>query len=149
MWRDGFDTIRTMAVMAAAGFLVIAPLVAIVAYEQVGQTVLGILTVLVLFQVLGRIGAWRWAVWDGRERDAARTGNAYPRLRRVAVQVGLLFATLTAFIIGVTLNSDPALIAGLIGAGIAVLLGVSIDVLDAARQDQVTPAGRIMQSLRA
>jgi hypothetical protein len=151
-WRsvavDLFDFGSTIVVLSIAAILVAAPFVALAVFEQAGRLVLGIATVVVLFSVLGRIGAWRWRVWDARERVAARRRRPYPGVERVLLQVGLLAATLTALVIGVVANADPWLLAAL-GLGIAtVLLGVSVDVVDAARLEQHRPSDAFMRGSR-
>ena len=64
--------------MAVAAGLAIAPFVAVLVYEEVGTTVLGFATIIVAFQLIARIGSWRWGVWDGRERVSVRTRRAVP-----------------------------------------------------------------------
>jgi hypothetical protein len=147
--RDGVDLLETMLVMLVASFLTLAPFVAIVAFADVGRIVLGILVVLAAFQILGRIGTWRWSVWDTRERMAARTRSRYPGLRRVAGQAILLTVALVALFLGVTADSDGWLVAAAAAALLAVLLGVSVDVFDASRQERRTPADSLLRFARA
>ncbi len=133
-----------------AGIIVLATLVAIVFFKETGQLVLGVLAVVVAFQIVGRVGAWRWSVWDARERTAARTGpGQYPGVRRVVGQSAVLITTMTLLFIAVATNLDVVL--WLAGAGLllAVLLGVAVDVIDAARQDQQTPADSMLRHARA
>jgi hypothetical protein len=144
--RDFLEMAFTMIVMTLAAFLALAPFVATIAFENVGRTVLGSLAVLAVFQILGRIGNWRWSVWDGRERVAARTGKPYPLLRRVVIQLSLLVATLACLFVAVVWNSEVLLAAAAAGAAIAVLLGISVDVFDASRQERTTPTDLNLRS---
>jgi hypothetical protein len=149
----GWATVReiaelpfTILVMTLAVFLALSPVVSMIAFEDVGRTVLGSLAILAAFQVMGRIGAWRWNVWDGRERVAARTGRAYPRLRRVLVQCALLVAIVVVLFLAVVLDSDVLVVAAAAGTGVAVLLGISVDVFDAARQERTTPTDTLLRA---
>jgi hypothetical protein len=148
--REGWDLLRTVLVLVVAGIVVLAPFVAIVLFPDVGRMVLGSVAVVVAFQILGRVGGWRWSVWDARERMAARTGaREYPGVRRVALQATLLIATVAALLVAVIADSDAALVLALGGLVAAVLFGVSIDVIDAARQDRRTPADSLIRHARA
>jgi hypothetical protein len=144
--RDFFEMAFTVIVMALAAFLALAPLVSIIAFVDVGRTALGSIAILAAFQILGRIGVWRWNVWDGRERLAARTGKTYPKLRRVVVQLALLVATLICLFAAVVADSNELMIVAASGAALAVLLGISVDVFDASRQERTSPTGLKMQS---
>ena len=144
--RDLFEMVFTILIMTLAVFLAISPFVSIAAFENVGRTVLGTLSVVVAFQILGRIGAWRWNVWDGRERVAARTEKPYPRLRRVFIQMGLLFATFVFLFVAVLADSGTLVAIAAAGAGLAVLLGISVDVFDASRQERTSPNDRLRAS---
>jgi hypothetical protein len=148
--RDGLELAFTMLVMILATFVAIAPFVAIVAFVEVGRTVLGTVTVVAAFQIVARIGGWRWNVWDARERGVARTGaRRYPGLRRVVAQGSLLFATSVCLFLAVVLDQDVLLAIAAAGAGLAVLLGVSVDVFDASRQERTTPADTLLRFARA
>lgn len=145
--RDFFEMLFTMAVMTLAAFLALTPFVSAIAFEDVGRTVLGSLTIFAAFQLLGRIGMWRWKVWDGRERIAARTGKPFPNLRRVVIQASVLFATLVCLFAAVVSNSDPLTLVALGGVAAAVLLGISVDVFDASRQERtVTTSMSVRQT---
>jgi hypothetical protein len=137
--RDFFEMAFTMIVMTLAAFLALAPIVSAIAFVDVGRTVLGGFAVLAAFQILGRIGNWRWTVWDGRERVAARTGKPFPRLRRVIIQLVLLVATLVCLFAAVIGDSDQLGLVGAGGAAVATLLGISVDVFDASRQERTRP----------
>jgi hypothetical protein len=120
-----------------------------IAFEDVGRTALGSVAVLVAFQVLGRIGVWRWNVWDGRERIAARTSGSYPSLRRVVVQIVLLVAVVICLFVAVVINADSLVLVAAAGAAIAVLLGISVDVFDASRQERTTPTDMLMRAAQS
>jgi hypothetical protein len=71
--RDGVRLVITIVVMALVAILAITPFIAVLIFDEVGTRVLGIAAVIIAFQLIARIGTWRWAVWDGRERVAVRT----------------------------------------------------------------------------
>jgi len=130
--------------------LVAAPVVAAVVFPDVGRVVVGSLAIVVAFQAIARVGGWRWAVWDARERAAARTGSPYHATGRVFTQIVLLLVIVTAAFLSVVLDSVVA--AAVAGVAIAtlVLVGVAIDVLDAVRQEVESPPDSIRRyQLRA
>jgi hypothetical protein len=133
------DAARMIVAMVVLAGLVIAPVVAIVLFPDTARNVLGILVVFVLFDVVVRVGGWRWAVWDERERGAMRAGRTTPGIGRVVVQATFLVVTLALLFLAVVLNA-PALAGAAAAAAIAlVLVGVSIDVLDSLREDRARP----------
>jgi hypothetical protein len=147
--RDGIEMVVTIAVMVVVVVLALSPFLSILAFEEVGTTVLGCLTVIVLFQILGRIGVWRWNVWDGRERVAVRTrAENYPPVLRIFVQMTVLFATLVIAFLAVAFDGQDLTIAALFGAAGAVLLGVAVDVFDTARQQRRSPLDAMLQGSR-
>jgi len=129
--REAMETLAMMAAMAVASALVVAPAVAVIAYPDVGRTVLGTIAILLAFQLLGRAGTWRWAVWDARDRATARTGRPYGATGRVVTQAALLFTTQAVLFGAVVTNSPAALAVAVLGLVVSTLLGVAIDVLDA------------------
>ena len=127
----------TVFVLLLATFIAVAPFAAIIAFPDTGRTVVGCIAVFAAFRVLSRIGIWRWNVWDGRERAALRAkAEAYPPLARVKIQFTLLIATTAVLFTAVVANSEPLIVVAAIGASISVLLGVSVDVFSAARQER-------------
>jgi hypothetical protein len=130
----------TIIFLVFVTFLTAAPFVAILAYPDVGKLALGFVALYAAFQIIGRIGAWRWNVWDGRERVALRAGKLdYPPLQRVVIQFSLLLATVVCLFAAAVLNSDPLAIIAAVGVGTSVLLGVAIDVFNSARQERTAP----------
>ncbi len=133
------DAARMIGAMVALAGLIIAPVVAVVLFPDTARNVIGILVVVVLFEVVVRVGGWRWAVWDERERAAMRGGRATPAIGRVVVQAAMLVATVVLLFLAVVLDV-PALVGWAAAAAIAlVLVGVSIDVLDSLREDRARP----------
>jgi hypothetical protein len=129
--REAVETLAMMVAMAVASAMVVAPLVAILAFPDVGRTVLGTVVILLAFQLLGQAGTWRWSVWDARERETARTGRAYGATSRVAIQAALLFST-QAVLFGAVVRDSPEALMVAVGGLVAIaLLGVALDVLDA------------------
>ena len=81
--------------------------------------VVGTAVAIVVFQVLGRIGAWRWRIWDADERSAARRRSA-PVAR---LQIWLEFLSLG----GVAVAFAAAIAIGWIQIGVVgaqVLVGL-------------------------
>jgi hypothetical protein len=71
--------------------------------------------------------------------------KSYPPLLRIFFQMVLLVTTvLIAFAI-VVLESSALTIAAAFGAASAVLVGVAVDVLDAARQQRRNPQDAMLQ----
>lgn len=143
---DFFEMLLTIIVMAFAVFFALTPFVSAIVFPDVGRTVLGSLAVVAAFQILLRIGMWRWKVWDGRERLAGRIGKPYPGLRRVVIQLSLLLATLVVLFAAVVTNREELAAVAAVGAVVSVLLGVSVDVFNAARQERTTPTDVALRS---
>jgi len=160
---DALDYVNTVLSLVLAVVLVISPFVAMAVFADTGRIVLGIAVVLIAFQILGRIGQWRWTVWDERERTAARTGepppsdgqasqttpsatgDAPPGNGRVVAQIVLLSITLLALFVGVIFNLDPVLLAAAGLTALTVLLGVAVDVVDAQRNERRQLARSILK----
>ncbi len=136
---DLVDGTRMIVAMVLVITLVVAPIVAILVYGQVARTVIGGAVIVILFQILARVGGWRWSVWDARERSAMRTGRPYPGVGRVLVQVAMLAVVVVALFTGVVLDAPVALGVAAAALALVVLVGVSIDVLDALREDRTRP----------
>jgi hypothetical protein len=102
----------------------------------------GSLAIILAFQGVARVGGWRWAVWDARERMAVRNGLGYPGPGRVVVQILLLALILAAAFLAVVLDSIVAAAVAGAAVGLLVLVGVAIDVLDEVRQEHAGPADR-------
>jgi pimeloyl-ACP methyl ester carboxylesterase/uncharacterized membrane protein YidH (DUF202 family) len=113
--------------------------------DQSGDTqrfVLGTVLIICAGQLIGRLGAWRWAVWDARERRRCRRTpfETPPRLWVYVQCTLLLLATALLAIIAATggiailwIRTElvPSLmILGALLIGIA-MLGVARDVVDA------------------
>ncbi|HEX5014193.1 MAG TPA: hypothetical protein VFV72_08545 [Candidatus Limnocylindrales bacterium] len=135
--RDVVLFIATIVVMAVVAVLAITPVAAVLIFEEVGRTVLGFATVIVAFQVIARIGTWRWGVWDGRERVAVRLTKPkeqtkYPPPVRIVVQMILLIAVV-AIGFGAIVFEPALTLVAVVGAIVCVLVGIAVDVMDTAR----------------
>jgi hypothetical protein len=64
----------------------------------------------------------------------------------VFIQMGLLFATFVVLFAAVLANSGTLVAIAAAGAGLAVLLGISVDVFDASRQERTSPNDRLRAS---
>jgi hypothetical protein len=137
--RDLLELAATITVMVVTGFLAIAPILAILVFPEVGTMVLGFATIIIAFQIVGRIGNWRWVVWDGRERVSARTRKPYPSLFRIVAQMTVLIGAILLGWVGVVTASTNILLWAAALAGVAVLLGVAVDVMDVARGKRREP----------
>ncbi len=142
-WRFAVIALSMMVFMVIVAALVAAPVVGAVVFADVGRTVVGTIAIILAFQALARVASWRWSVWDSRERTAARTGRPYGGIGRVVVQFVVITAMFATAFVAVVLASDVALYVTLgIVAGL-VLLGVAIDVLDAAKEAVTSPSDSI------
>jgi hypothetical protein len=136
--------------MVLVSGLVAAPVVAAVVYENVGRMILGSAAIVLAFQVVARLGRWRWDVWDAHERSAARTGIRYRGTGRVVTQILLLTVIIVGALVAAVFDSlVVAAVAG-IALVVLVLMGVAIDVLDAVREERERPPESIRRfQLRA
>jgi hypothetical protein len=128
--------------------LVVAPVVAAIVFPDVGRMIVGSLVIVLVFQGVGRVGGWRWTVWDVRERRAARTADPYHAFGRVVSQIGLLAVILAAAFVAVMFDSIVAAAVAGVALAMLVLVGVAIDVLDAAHQEAKRPRGQTPDPLR-
>ena len=144
--RDGIEMAVTIFVTAVVFLLAIAPFVSTLLLEAVGTSVLGWLTIIAAFQVIARIGTWRWNVWDARERVAARMVKpAHFRSLRIVVQMALLIGTVLVGVAAVIQDSSDLTAVAAAGVAAAVLLGIAVDVFDAARQTRRDPLDAMLQ----
>jgi hypothetical protein len=144
--RSGVELLATIAVMLVVTFLAVSLVASVLVYEDVGTMVLGFAAVIVGFQLIGRIGTWRWTVWDGRERVAVRAAKptmpvakSYPPLFRILAQMVLLVSAVLIALAAVVAGSTDLTLAAVAVAGLAALLGVAVDVMDVARGDRRDP----------
>jgi hypothetical protein len=134
----------TIGVMVVVAVLAISPFVAVLVYEEVGTTVLGFATIIIAFQLIARIGSWRWGVWDGRERVSVRIHEPYPPPLRIVAQMVLLVAAIAVAFVAIV--SEPGLTMVAVGIAVAaVLLGVAVDVMDAAHHKRREPGDAMAQ----
>lgn len=156
LMRHHVLTMATTAIMVIlVSLAVLAPFVALLLSAPFGYLVLGFGAILVTFEGIKRLGAWRWTAWDNRERRLARSVSfRRPDRRDVGIQAVVLStsalviqaAVLVAGLIGpidVTLpiagttELAPALAwFGLLLAAAAVVVGVSIDAIDSGGADE-------------
>jgi hypothetical protein len=145
-WRYAVYVILMVTFMVIGCGLVVAPVVAAIVFPDAGRMIVGSLVIVLAFQVIARVGDWRWAVWDAHERAVARTGQGDRGMGRVVSQILLLAAILAAAFVAVVFDSIIALaVAGVVVAAL-VLVGVAIDVLDAVRMESESPAASIREN---
>ncbi len=137
------NVLTMAAFMVLASALVVAPAVAAVVFVDVGRTVVGSLAVVAAFGVIGRVGSWRWGVWDARERSAARRGRPYGSTGRILTQTLLMAAIVVGALAAVILDSPVLAVAAVVALVGLALMGVAIDVLDAVREEQEGPPDAI------
>jgi hypothetical protein len=142
-WRYAVYVLLMVAFMVLICGIVVAPVVAAVVFPDVGRTIVGSLAIVAAFQGLARMGGWRWAVWDDRERAVARTGSPYHGIGRVVGQILLLSAILAAAFLAVVFDSIVAAAVAGVAVVVLVLVGVAIDVLDTVRQERQSPTDSI------
>jgi hypothetical protein len=142
-WRYAIYVLLMVAFMVLVCGIVVAPVAAAVVFPDVGRTIVGSVAIVAAFQALARVGGWRWAVWDDRERAVARTGSPYHGIGRVVGQILLLSAILAAAFVAVVFDSIAAAAVAGVAVVALVLIGVAIDVLDTVRQERESPADSI------
>jgi hypothetical protein len=140
---DLVDATRMIVAMVLVIAFVVAPVVAILVYDQVARTAIGGGAIVILFQLLARVGGWRWSVWDARERAAMRAGRAYPGFARVLVQAAMLATAMASLFVAVVLDAPVGLGIAVVALAAVILVGVSIDVLDALREDRTRPSSSL------
>ena len=115
--------ILTLAIIAilAYGFLV---------DRGMRMMVVGIVVALLVYQVLGRIGAWRWRIWDADERSAARRRAAPVRRLQIWVEFLSLGAIAVAFAASITSGWVQILYGATIAVGFAVFVFIVLDVIE-------------------
>jgi len=121
----------SLLVVMAAVALAFAGNEAAVDAGETRRFILGAIVVLLSFQVLGRLGTWRWEAWDARERRALRRRPmAYPHRYWSYILAALLTSAAVGGALIVAIGFDAALawlLAGILGI---VILSVGKDVVD-------------------
>jgi hypothetical protein len=158
--RPAIMLLSTITMVAGAGILLMAPILALILLPSIGYIALAFAAIFGAFEVIKRIGVWRWMAWDARERRGARRIQfSAPNRGDVLAQGILLSATaLTLFASVVAAGVfGPVVVPGLFGptelapaltglsivlGTVAVIVGVSIDSVDAARSDR-RPGGSV------
>ena len=93
--------------------------------ENIRKVVAATAVSVVMFQVLARIGAWRWSRWDESERSVARRRSEVPfRRRTIWLEFLLLGAVVTAA--GLAIGIGRINLLGTSGIALAVLLGAFV-----------------------
>jgi uncharacterized membrane protein YidH (DUF202 family) len=108
---------------------------------HVQRFVLGAIAMLVAFNLLGRVGIWRWDAWDARERKSlrrkplTRPGRTWPYVLTVLLTVTAVAAAVLVAIGTPTVDSEDfdatTWVAIVVGAIIGlVLLSLGKDIVD-------------------
>ena len=119
----------TVVVLVLGSLLVLAPIAAILIFPDVGRMALGSVAVVVGFGILARLGRWRWAAWDLRERLASHARQpVYDTITPVALQCVLLVVCIAALFVAVSFELEVAAWLGVGLAVLSVLAGIAIDV---------------------
>lgn len=82
--------------------------------------VVGAAVAFALFQIVARVGAWRWSKWDELERAVARRRGTPPRRLGVWLQFGLL--AIPAAILGIAIATGEGHLVGRAGLILGVLI---------------------------
>ena len=141
-----------IAVLLAGGLIVIvAPFLAMALFPNTANIVLGTIVVFFAFQVLLAVGKWRWSAWDERERIETQergfeTGSNWAvgtqmtihMLAGILLYVGIVRADYAIFEV-------PLIVLAIALAGVAVLLGIGIDVVAANRRRNQHEGERVVQ----
>jgi hypothetical protein len=116
-----------VAVAAIGVILVLAGNVAVADADATRMFVLGVVLVLLAFNVMARLGTWRWDVWDRRERRLARRRPlAEPHRGWAFVQALLLLIPLALGTIVVSFGTSIWRIAGVDRGGVLLVIGLSL-----------------------
>ena len=130
--RDLAETLLMMLAMVVAAVLLVAPVFAILVFPKVGAAVAGTVAVVAAFQLLGKLGTWRWSAWDARERALVRLGRDYVAFGRVVAQMALLGIAFSGLFIAAVFSVAQALVIAVAAVVLLVLVAVAVDVLDAS-----------------
>ncbi len=126
--RRGFDTVgralpiptRLAIVLGAVGIGFVAA-GGLIVDANIRKVVAATVVAVALYQVLARIGAWRWAAWDESERSIARRRSAV-MFRRRTIWLEFLLLGSVAIAIGGAIGLGRADVLGESGVVLAVLL---------------------------
>ena len=92
--------------------------------DGIRMMVVGTAVAIVVFQVLGRIGAWRWRIWDAAERSAARRRSVPVARLQIWLEFLSLGAVAAAFAAAIAIGWIQV---GIVGAQVLVgLLAVFV-----------------------
>ena len=152
--------LSAFAAVSLGSVAVLAPVVAVLMFGNFASMMVALGAIWIAFEVVRRIGLWRWAAWDERERRAARAAQFVPPPRRAVVAQGFLLAGAALCLLGsiaiAALLDHPRLVGPgfdtetapvILGISIVICLlvvfvGVSLDSAD-ANQVESLPAGNL------
>lgn len=148
-------TIGLAVALAITVVLVVSPFLAMAFFPNTANLVLGTVVIFVLFQVLLAVGQWRWNAWDARQRvDTRRPGYKGRREMAVAIQITIHVLAAVLLYLGIVwagispLGFSNVLVAAMV-VGVAVLLGIGIDVATASRRRGANPGERVNELIRS
>lgn len=118
-------TVTRLAIVLGAFLVLCVAVGGLVIDENIRKVVSATAVAVVMFQVLARIGAWRWARWDESERSVARRRSEVPFRRwTIWLEFLLLGAVVTA--VGLAIGLGRANLLGASGVALAILLGAFV-----------------------
>ncbi|HEX7471503.1 MAG TPA: hypothetical protein VF323_00340 [Candidatus Limnocylindrales bacterium] len=130
--RRGLDTLSRKLPLATRLAVVMGALVVlgiavggIVIDENIRKVVSASGVAIVMFQVLARIGAWRWARWDESERSIARRRSDVP-FRRWTIWLEFLLLGSVVTGVGLAIGLGRLSLLGASGAALGILLGAFV-----------------------
>jgi hypothetical protein len=122
----GPSLIRRLAVVVVGIGILTVLAYALIEDRNIRTVVVGTIAAYVLFQILSRVGTWRWSVWDEAERVPARR-RGIP-IKRLGIWLTYLALAVPAALLGLAIAVGEAIwvaAAGAIVLGLVVLFLVA------------------------
>jgi len=127
--RQSHPTLTGSIFLAVAALIFVVVGYGVIVDRNIREIVVGTIVALVLFQVLGKIGAWRWRVWDENERRVARRRSAPYKRRWIWVQFLLLGAIAVAVAAAITTGVVAILVGAALALGAFLVAAIGADVV--------------------
>ncbi len=145
--RRGFDAVgRAMPIPTRLAILLGALAVAAIAVggvivdANIRKVVAATAVAIAVYQVLARIGAWRWAAWDESERSIARRRSS-TMFRRRTIWLEFLLLGAVAIAVAVAIGLGRPDLLGETGAALGVLLAGFV-IADVVGRNPAPPGAR-------
>ncbi len=147
-------TAAIAAALALSVLLVVAPFVAMAVFPDTANIVLGTIVIFVAFQLLLAVGKWRWMSWDDRQRvETQRAGFVAKPSLAVGIQMTIHILAGVLLYFGI-IRADGAvfgvqlIVVSVLTAGVAVLIGIGIDVVSTTQRRAEGHGERVAELIR-